>query len=89
MACSFSWGGLTWGPGDLDSFKAWLSAHGADYATWASEHPDADACLQAIAPWEEFGLFFIETPLPSDDLDGYAARYAAAVEELKINTNKE
>lgn len=34
--------------------------------------PDADACLQAIAPWEEFGLFFIETPLPSDDLDGYA-----------------
>ncbi len=27
--------------------------------------------------------------ITQDDLDGYAARYAAAVEELKINTNKE
>jgi len=34
--------------------------------------PDADACLKAIRPWAEFDLFFIETPLPSDDLDGYA-----------------
>ncbi|MBS1850316.1 MAG: mandelate racemase/muconate lactonizing enzyme family protein [Acidobacteria bacterium] len=29
-------------------------------------------CLQAIRPWTDFNLFFIETPLPSDDLDGYA-----------------
>ena len=34
--------------------------------------PDADTCLAAIRPWEEFNLFFLETPLPSDDLDGYA-----------------
>ena len=34
--------------------------------------PDADTCLRAIKPWVDFELFFIETPLPSDDLEGYA-----------------
>ena len=34
--------------------------------------PDADSCLEAIRPWVDFNLFFIETPLPSDDLNGYA-----------------
>ena len=34
--------------------------------------PDADTCLKAIRPWTEFDLFFVETPLPSDDLAGYA-----------------
>jgi L-alanine-DL-glutamate epimerase-like enolase superfamily enzyme len=34
--------------------------------------PDAETCLKAIRPWVDFDLFFIETPLPSDDLDGYA-----------------
>jgi L-alanine-DL-glutamate epimerase-like enolase superfamily enzyme len=34
--------------------------------------PDADTCLKAIRSWVEFNLFFIETPLPSDDLEGYA-----------------
>jgi len=34
--------------------------------------PDADTCLKAIRPWVDFNLFFIETPLPSDDLAGYA-----------------
>jgi len=33
---------------------------------------DADACLRTIRDWTDFNLFFIETPLPSDDLDGYA-----------------
>jgi L-alanine-DL-glutamate epimerase-like enolase superfamily enzyme len=33
---------------------------------------DADACLKIIRDWVDFNLFFIETPLPSDDLDGYA-----------------
>jgi L-alanine-DL-glutamate epimerase-like enolase superfamily enzyme len=33
---------------------------------------DADACLQVIRNWVDFDLFFIETPLPSDDLAGYA-----------------
>ena len=35
-------------------------------------YPDADTCLAAIREWERFNLFFIETPLPSDDLAGYA-----------------
>jgi L-alanine-DL-glutamate epimerase-like enolase superfamily enzyme len=34
--------------------------------------PDADTCLKAIRSWGEFNLYFIETPLPSDDLPGYA-----------------
>jgi L-alanine-DL-glutamate epimerase-like enolase superfamily enzyme len=33
---------------------------------------DADSCLATIRHWEPFNLFFIETPLPSDDLAGYA-----------------
>ena len=35
-------------------------------------YPDADTCMVAIRDWERFNLFFIETPLPSDDLAGYA-----------------
>lgn len=34
--------------------------------------PDADTCLQVLRDWVEFNLFFVETPLPSDDLEGYA-----------------
>ena len=34
--------------------------------------PDADTCLRAIRDWVDFNLFFVETPLPSDDLAGYA-----------------
>ena len=34
--------------------------------------PDAATCLKAIRPWVDFNLFFVETPLPSDDLEGYA-----------------
>ncbi len=34
--------------------------------------PDADTCLATIREWEAFNLFFLETPLPSDDLAGYA-----------------
>ena len=34
--------------------------------------PDADTCLATIRNWEPFDLFFLETPLPSDDLAGYA-----------------
>ncbi len=34
--------------------------------------PDADTCLATIRDWERYDLFFLETPLPSDDLDGYA-----------------
>ena len=34
--------------------------------------PDANTCLATIRDWEKFNLFFIETPLPADDLSGYA-----------------
>jgi L-alanine-DL-glutamate epimerase-like enolase superfamily enzyme len=34
--------------------------------------PDANTCLATIKNWEQFNLFFIETPLPADDLAGYA-----------------
>jgi L-alanine-DL-glutamate epimerase-like enolase superfamily enzyme len=40
--------------------------------------PDADACLEVISGWDEFNLFFLETPLLSDDLDGYARLAASA-----------
>lgn len=34
--------------------------------------PDADECLRVIRAWQDFDLFFVESPLPSDDLAGYA-----------------
>jgi L-alanine-DL-glutamate epimerase-like enolase superfamily enzyme len=33
--------------------------------------PDADTALGVLADWREFDLFFVETPLWPDDLDGY------------------
>lgn len=34
--------------------------------------PDADTCLDTIRTWEAYDLYFLEAPLPADDLDGYA-----------------
>jgi L-alanine-DL-glutamate epimerase-like enolase superfamily enzyme len=34
--------------------------------------PDAATCLATIREWEPLDLYFIETPLPPDDLEGYA-----------------
>jgi L-alanine-DL-glutamate epimerase-like enolase superfamily enzyme len=34
--------------------------------------PDADTCQATIRDWQQFNLFFLETPLPSDDVAGYA-----------------
>jgi L-alanine-DL-glutamate epimerase-like enolase superfamily enzyme len=51
------------------------SAVGADFTLMVDVQyafPDAQTCLNAIKPWVDFNLFFVETPLPSDDLDGYA-----------------
>ncbi len=51
------------------------SAVGAEFTLMVDVQyafPDADTCLKAIRPWVDFNLFFIETPLPSDDLAGYA-----------------
>jgi len=33
--------------------------------------PNADTCLAVLKEWREFNLYFVETPLPSDDLAGY------------------
>jgi L-alanine-DL-glutamate epimerase-like enolase superfamily enzyme len=33
---------------------------------------DADSCLDAIRHWEPYDIYFLETPLPSDDVAGYA-----------------
>ena len=40
--------------------------------------PDAATCLKVIEGWADLDLFFLETPLPSDDLDGYAELAASA-----------
>ena len=40
--------------------------------------PDADTCLSVLRGWQEFGLYFVETPLPADDLAGY---YRVATEQ--------
>jgi L-alanine-DL-glutamate epimerase-like enolase superfamily enzyme len=40
--------------------------------------PDVASCLKVIEDWAELNLFFLETPLPSDDIDGYAKLAAAA-----------
>ncbi len=34
--------------------------------------PNADTCLRTIRDWVEYDIFFLETPLPVDDLAGYA-----------------
>jgi L-alanine-DL-glutamate epimerase-like enolase superfamily enzyme len=33
--------------------------------------PDAGTCLDTIRDWQQYDLFFVETPLWPDDLDGY------------------
>jgi L-alanine-DL-glutamate epimerase-like enolase superfamily enzyme len=33
--------------------------------------PDADTCLGVLREWRQFDLYFVETPLPSDDIAGY------------------
>lgn len=34
--------------------------------------PDATTCLDVIRHWEPYDIYFLETPLPSDDVQGYA-----------------
>jgi len=40
--------------------------------------PDWKTALRAVAMLEDSDIFFIETPLPSDDIDGYAKLAAAS-----------
>jgi L-alanine-DL-glutamate epimerase-like enolase superfamily enzyme len=48
--------------------------------------PNADACLETIRTWQDFNLFFLETPLPSDDLAGYAR--LAAEQKIPISAGE-
>ena len=32
--------------------------------------PDADTCLEVLRDWRQFDLYFVETPLPADDVKG-------------------
>ena len=40
--------------------------------------PDAKSCLEVIRDWAEFNLFFVETPVWSDDTEGLRAVCEAA-----------
>ncbi len=40
--------------------------------------PDADTCLDVMRDWRAFDLYFVETPLASDDIGGY---YRVATEQ--------
>ena len=40
--------------------------------------PDAATCLAVVRDWKEFDLFFLETPIWSDNLEEYAKLVAAA-----------
>lgn len=53
MAATFTWGGRTWGAGDLDAFRSWLSAHGGDWGTWAANHPEAQSILMGGATFSD------------------------------------
>ncbi len=58
-----------------EAIAAVRNAVGSDFVLMVDvgySFPDADTCLRTIHDWQEFDLFFIETPLPSDDLPGYA-----------------
>jgi L-alanine-DL-glutamate epimerase-like enolase superfamily enzyme len=58
-----------------ETLAAVRSAVGPDFTLMVDvqySFPDADTCLRVIRDWQAFNLFFIETPLPSDDLPGYA-----------------
>lgn len=46
MANTFGWGGREWGYGDLGAFQDYLAAHGANYGTWAENHPVAATILE-------------------------------------------
>ena len=57
-----------------EAIEAVRSAVGPDFTLMVDVQyafPDADTCLDVIVDWEAFDLFFVETPVASDDLDGY------------------
>jgi len=51
------------------------AAVGADFTLMVDVQyawPDADTALRTLRDWEELDIYFIETPLPVDDLEGMA-----------------
>jgi L-alanine-DL-glutamate epimerase-like enolase superfamily enzyme len=55
----------------LAAIRAAIGAEPALLVDVQYAFPDADTALSVLRDWEEFDLFFVETPLWPDDLDGY------------------
>jgi L-alanine-DL-glutamate epimerase-like enolase superfamily enzyme len=59
----------------VDVIAAVREAVGAEFVLMVDVQyafPDAQTCLRIIREWRDLDLFFLETPLPADDLEGYA-----------------
>jgi len=58
-----------------ETVAACRAAVGADFTLMVDVQyawPDADTALRTLRDWEELDVYFIETPLPVDDLEGMA-----------------
>ena len=58
-----------------ETVAACRAAVGADFTLMVDVQyawPNADTALRTLRDWEELDVYFIETPLPVDDLDGMA-----------------
>ena len=58
-----------------ETVAACRAAVGADFTLMVDVQyawPDADTALRTLRDWEELDIYFIETPLPVDDLEGMA-----------------
>ena len=56
-----------------ETVAACRAAVGADFTLMVDVQyawPDADTALRTLRDWDELDVYFIETPLPVDDLDG-------------------
>ena len=48
---------------------------------------DAKSALRTLRSWADLDLFFVETPLPPDDLDGYAHAGAGSADADRRRAN--
>lgn len=55
----------------LDGVRAAIGPEVALMVDVQYAFPDADTALRVLRDWQAFDLFFVETPLWPDDLDGY------------------
>lgn len=51
---TFAWGGQQFGPGDQTKFRAWLKAHGHNYAAWSAAHQQAAATF--VSPEQQAAI---------------------------------